>query len=213
VTGSFDFSGWFFETMFKIRKNLNVLLFNNIVHLLCFIKGVKVGKKVDFNGFPLIRRCQDSRITIGDSCTLYSARNSVHIGLDKPCTFVTREKNAEIIFGNNCGASALTVVACSSVRIGNNVLIGAHSSIFDTDFHHAEPGKRLDKIDIPTRPVIIEDNVFLGSNCFVLKGVTIGENSVIGANSVVISNIPRNSIAMGNPCKVIIIKNWETAQK
>jgi acetyltransferase-like isoleucine patch superfamily enzyme len=50
--------------------------------------------------------------------------------------------------------------------------------------------------------------VFLGFNCFVLKGVTIGKNSVIGANSVVVSNIPPNSFAMGNPCKKFIERDW-----
>jgi len=58
------------------------------------------------------------------------------------------------------------------------------------------------------RPIVIHDHVFLGLNCIVLKGVTIGENSVIGANSVVMTNIPPNSFAMGNPCKVILKRNW-----
>ena len=53
------------------------------------------------------------------------------------------------------------------------------------------------------KPIIIEDNVWLGINSSVLKGVTIGKNSVIGAGSVVTKNIPANVIAAGNPCRVI----------
>jgi acetyltransferase-like isoleucine patch superfamily enzyme len=92
-------------------------------------------------------------------------------------------------------------------------MIGAHSMIIDNDFHHPDPNKRYQNIDIPARPITIEDNVFIGTNCMILKGITIGENSVIGANSVVITNIPKNSIAIGNPCKVVIIKKWDLPSK
>jgi maltose O-acetyltransferase len=76
----------------------------------------------------------------------------------------------------------------------------------DNDAHHADPTKREMGI-IPSRPIIIEDNVFIGLQCVILKGVTIGKNSVIGANSVVFNNVPENSIAVGNPCKVIMRRN------
>jgi acetyltransferase-like isoleucine patch superfamily enzyme len=89
-------------------------------------------------------------------------------------------------------------------------MIGAYSTIVDTDFHNINPSDRRSE-KIAAKPVVIEDNVFLGLNCCVLKGVTIGKNSVIGANSVVINNIPPNSIAIGNPCKVIIQRNWSQA--
>jgi acetyltransferase-like isoleucine patch superfamily enzyme len=91
------------------------------------------------------------------------------------------------------------------VTIGNNVIIGAFCTLIDNDFHNPDPNKRK---TIVAKPIVIEDNVFLGFNCFVLKGVTIGKNSVIGANSVVISNIPPNSFAMGNPCKIIVERDW-----
>ena len=92
-------------------------------------------------------------------------------------------------------------------------MIGAHSMIIDNDFHHADPNKRHETVDIPARPILIEDNVFIGTNCMILKGITIGENSVIGANSVVINSLPKNSIAIGNPCKIVIIKKWDLDPK
>lgn len=180
---------------------------------MCYIKGIKVGKKVVFNGFPRIRRNENSDIIIGDNCIFNSAKNSVSVGLEKRCTFVTLRKKAEIIVGKNSGGSGITLLAAVKIKIGENVMIGAHSMIIDNDFHHADPNKRHDSIDIPARSIIIEDNVFVGTNCMILKGITIGENSVIGANSVVITNIPRNSIAIGNPCKVVIIKNWNLTSK
>lgn len=212
MINNFDLNGWFFERLFRYQNKCNIFVYNYLIHLFCHIRGVKIGKKVVFNGFPLIRRYENSNIIIGDNCTFNSAKKSLKIGLQKPCVFITLRKESEIIFGNNSGATGALIVAATKIKIGNNVLIGAYCTIFDNDFHSSDPNKRLSD-DYGTRPVLIEDNVFLGFNCLILKGVTIGENSVIGANSVVINNIPKNAIAIGNPCKVIIKKNWDPPHK
>jgi acetyltransferase-like isoleucine patch superfamily enzyme len=213
VNTNFDLVGWFFERVFRYKNKCNILFFNSLIHLGCFIKGVKVGKKVVFNGFPVVRRYENSEIVIGDNCLFNSATNSVRVGLQNRCTFVTLRKNSQIIIGNNSGGSGVILLAAKKIEIGKNVMIGAHSMIIDNDFHHADPNKRHDTADIPARPIVIEDNVFIGTNCMILKGITIGENSVIGANSVVISSLPKNSIAIGNPCKVVIIKKWDLPSK
>jgi acetyltransferase-like isoleucine patch superfamily enzyme len=213
VKNNFDIIAWFFERLFRYRNRCNVSVFNSLIHLVCYIKGVKIGKKVVFNGFPVVRRYENSDIIIGDNCLFNSAKNSVRVGLQKRCTFVTLRKKSEIVIGKNSGGSGVILLAAIKITIGNNVMIGAHSMIIDNDFHHSDPNKRHQNIDIPARPIIIEDNVFIGTNCMILKGITIGENSVIGANSVVINSIPKNSIAIGNPCKVVIIKKWDLAPK
>jgi acetyltransferase-like isoleucine patch superfamily enzyme len=205
----FDPIAWFLERLFRYRNKCNILFLKYPILLMCYIKGVRIGKKVDFNGFPVIRRYENSRIVIGDNCTFNSARNSVRVGLHERCTLVTLLKNSEIVFGNNSGGSGIMVLAAKKIVVGNNVLIGSHTMIIDTDFHHSDPGKRYQNENIPARPIIIEDNVFIGTNCMILKGVTIGKSSVIGANSVVFTSIPENSIAIGNPCKVIIKKRWD----
>lgn len=205
---NFDFSGWIFQQIFIYKNKFRIFIFNYPIHLICHIKGVKMGKRVKFNGMPLIRRYENSKIVFGDNCILNSAKNSVEIGLLQPCTIVTLRKNSEIIFGSNSGATGISIMAAMKVQIGNNVLIGAKCTIFDNDFHNSHP-KRRSQNDYSARPVIIEDNVFIGYNCLILKGVTIGENSVIGAESVVIHSIPKNSIAIGNPCKVVITKQWD----
>jgi len=119
----------------------------------------------------------------------------------------------EIVFGNNSGGSGIMVIAATKIIVGNNVLIGSHTMIIDNDFHHSDPRKRYVNEDIPARRIIIEDNVFIGTNCMILKGITIGKNSVIGANSVVITSIPENSIAIGNPCKIVIKKRWDVPKE
>lgn len=210
---NFDAVGWYFERIFRYRNKINIFIFNSLIHFACIIRGVRIGKKVVFNGFPVVRRYENSDISIGNNCLFNSAKRSVRVGLQKRCTFVTLRKKSEIIIGNNCGGSGITLLAAIKIKIGNNVMIGAHTMVIDNDFHHADPNKRHDTVDIPARPIIIEDNVFIGTNCLILKGVTIGENSVVGANSVVISSLPKNSIAIGNPCKVVIIKKWDQPPK
>jgi acetyltransferase-like isoleucine patch superfamily enzyme len=82
-------------------------------------------------------------------------------------------------------------------------------TIVDTDFHALDPyveGGRMSNNDpknVAAAPVIVEDNVFVGANSIILKGVTIGENSVIGAGSVVTRSIPANVIAAGNPARML----------
>jgi len=201
-----DFSGIFFYAFTLLRKDIKILLFNRIINFICYIKGVKLGKNVIFNGKPIIRRYPNSSIIIGNDCKFNSAKYSIGIGLNEPCAFVTIGEGAEIVFGKNSGASGLKIAAKSKITIGNNVLLGSGCIILDNDAHHSNPTKREQNI-IPSRPIIIEDNVFVGIQCVILKGVTIGKNSVIGARSLVINDIPENSIAIGNPCKVIMKKN------
>jgi acetyltransferase-like isoleucine patch superfamily enzyme len=114
----------------------------------------------------------------------------------------THCKNAEIIIGDNCSFSAVVIGARESIQIGNNVMVGANVLITDTDWHSMKSGEREHGI-VGSKPVFISDNVFIGYSSSILKGVSIGKNSVIGANSVVTKDIPANVIAAGNPCKII----------
>lgn len=114
-----------------------------------------------------------------------------------------REDYSEITIGDNVAISNSFSVECySKVVVENNVLIGDKCSIMDNDGHVLEADNR--NVGIPKyKEVRICRNVFLGSNVIILKGVTIGENSVIGNGSVVTKDIPKNVIAAGNPAKVI----------
>jgi len=80
-------------------------------------------------------------------------------------------------------------------------LIGFSLNVINCDFHGLGVSER--NLEPPSKDVSIDDNVFLGSNVTILKGVKIGENSVIASGSVVVKDIPPNAIAAGNPCVVI----------
>ncbi len=159
--------------------------------------GVKIGKRAKFMGKTHFERLQDSSITIEDGCTFNSSVTSNLVGLFSPCIFYTAKKGAEIRIGKNCGFSGTRIWAGQKVVLGDNVRCGANTYITDSDAHSEDYRAGKD------RPVVIEDNVWLGTNVVVWKGVHIGKNSLIGANSLVTKDIPANVVAGGSPCKVI----------
>lgn len=158
---------------------------------------IKIGKGCKFRGKACFYRLQDSEISIGKNCIFNSSTTSNLSGLYTPCIISTAKKNTKLTIGNNCGFSGTRIRAGETITIGNNVRCGANTYIASTDAHTDDYRAGKD------RPIVIEDNVWLGLNVVVLKGVHIGKNSLIGANSVVTKDIPANVIAVGNPCRII----------
>lgn len=89
----------------------------------------------------------------------------------------------------------------AKVTFGNNVFIAPNCS-FHTAGHPIDSTERNKGLEY-AKPITVGDNVWIGANVCVLPGISIGENCVIGAGSVVVKDIPANSVAVGNPCKVI----------
>jgi acetyltransferase-like isoleucine patch superfamily enzyme len=168
-------------------------------YIYAFWWGVKIGKNNKFDGKCYFKRYPHTQISIGDSCKFKSRADSNLIGINRPCIISTLSSNfnATIIIGNNCGFSGTVIGAHKSITIGNNVRCGANTVISDSDWHIEDS-----RIGGPAE-VRIEDNVWLGEDVKVLKGVTIGKNSVIGTGSIVTKNIPENVIAAGNPCRIL----------
>lgn len=105
-------------------------------------------------------------------------------------------------FGNNVYANFnLTLVDDTDIFIGDSVMIGPNVTIA-TAGHPIDPElrKKVAQYNIPVR---IENNVWIGAGAVVLPGVSIGENTVIGAGSIVTKDIPANVVAVGNPCRVL----------
>ena len=95
----------------------------------------------------------------------------------------------------------LVILDCAKVEFGNNVFIGPNCGFYTAE-HPLDVEKRINGLEF-AKPIIVGNNVWFGGNVVVLAGVTIGDNSVIGAGSVVTKDIPENSLAVGNPCRVI----------
>lgn len=122
----------------------------------------------------------------------------------------------KIVIKDNVNINDFVHIGCTNyVEIGNNVLMA--SKIYISDHNHGyysgdnqtnpliEPAKRIVSSD---KRVIVEDNVWIGENVAILPGVRIGEGAIIGANSVVTKDIPKYSIVVGNPAKVIKTFNF-----
>lgn len=171
--------------------------------ILTHIWGIKLGSSCSFYGITQFRRYPGSIIRIGDHCQFRSTFRSNMIGLNHPCGISTFSQEAEISIGDNCGLSSTVIGAAKSVVLGKHVACGANVTIIDHDFHDTNPFQR-DKGGVEkAQSIHINDNVWLGLNTLVLKGVTIGKNTVVGANSVVTKSLPENVIAAGNPARAI----------
>jgi maltose O-acetyltransferase len=113
------------------------------------------------------------------------------------------EEDSEVIIGDNVVmANGASIQAVSKITLEDNVMIGINCFLVDTDGHDLDPDKRMTGIP-KTGQITIKKNVVIYYNSVVFKGVTIGENSVIGACSVVTKDIPPNVFAAGNPARVI----------
>lgn len=158
-------------------------------------------------GYMAAFRAKGSTISIGKNCRFMNWSLGNLIGINHRCILSTYSKEAKLIIGDRCSFSGVSIWCHESITLGNSVRVGANCTIMDSDQHTDDPRAGKNK------PVVIEDNVWLGGNVMVLKGVTIGRNSLIGAGSVVTKSIPANVIAAGNPCKVIRPLDDETIKK
>ena len=94
-----------------------------------------------------------------------------------------------------------SIVATKLVHIGARCQIGPYSMMLDNDYHRVEPERRLERPS--SQPIVIEDNVWIGARVIVMAGVTIGEDSCIGAGSVVTTDVAPRTLAAGVPARPI----------
>lgn len=185
----------------------------------CAFSGLKFNSSWNVVGRPkiikrswvdrLFRHLKGGELIIGDGFRCNNTVTSNTIGLIQPCVFDLLETGSKIEIGNNVGISGSTLNATMSITIEDNVLIGSGCIITDTDSHPLDYLARItsDKTKTKRAPIVIKEGAFIGARSIILKGVTIGRHSVIGANSVVTKSIPDNCLACGNPA--IIIKNLD----
>jgi len=192
------------NTPWKIWNKLGSVFVYPYIRLLFAFYNIPWGNHWRFYGIPIIQKHRRSLLRIGDGLQLRSATASNPLGVNHPVILATWQENSCLEIGENFAMTGGAICVVQSVRIGNNVNIGANSSIVDTDFHPITPSDRRKNPSAgKSLPVVIEDDVFIGMNCIILKGVSIGQGSVIGAGSVVTKSIPPFVIAAGNPAVVV----------
>ena len=155
-------------------------------------------------GRPILQKYRNSTLEAGDGLVLRSWPRSNPLAPTHPVVLSTRSANAVLTIGDNCGFTGAVVVATERVAIGDRVLVGGNAQIVDTDFHPLTPEGRAEDINAgSSRPIQIENDVFIGMNSLILKGVTLGEGCVVGAGSVVSRDVPPRTVVAGNPATVV----------
>ncbi|WP_158414159.1 acyltransferase [Geobacter pickeringii] len=147
-------------------------------------------------------RCDGyGKVIIGDG-TAIGSRRAPKAGSGE-VLIQARSEEAVIRIGRNVlFSNNISLISAVEVTIGDDCLVGDNLLVMDTDFHGIHPSERRISSGI-AKPVVVGKNVWFGSRVVVQKGVTIGDNCVIASQSVVTRNIPPNSIAGGNPAKML----------
>jgi acetyltransferase-like isoleucine patch superfamily enzyme len=165
---------------------------------------IRIGAREVFlmKGVPFIRN--RGTIVVEPGVRINSTYRANPIGGNAFCSFVVR-RGGTLTIRRGARISNLSVVCWTSVTIGEDVFVGGDVRIFDTDFHPIEPEARIadDLARVRTAPVTVLPRAFIGTGAFILKGVTIGEESVVGAGAVVTRDIPAGEIWGGNPARFI----------
>jgi acetyltransferase-like isoleucine patch superfamily enzyme len=204
-----DINGGFLKFAIRIGISTVRAVGNLIDHIRLKIQfwycGVQCVSCASIGGIPIVGIGKNGEIKFGKGLFLVNNQSFSTLGVARKCKFLAYE-NAEIVVGNRVAMSNAVIVAVKKIEIGDNVLIGGGVTIVDSDFHSLDSGDwftERDGINAKTRPVKIGNNVFIGMNSLIMKGVIVGDNSVIGAGSVVTTNVPSNQIWAGNPAKFI----------
>lgn len=164
--------------------------------------GARVGKGLSVRGWLNLHISPASDVVIGDNVMIKSgfADNPVGGSLR---TAIWVNRGGRLVIENGAGLSNCTIVCSQSVRIGANTLVGGATAIYDTDFHSLQPLRRCSDGLPASAAVSIGRDCFIGGHCIILKGVTIGDGSIVGAGSVVTGDVPASQLWAGNPARFI----------
>jgi acetyltransferase-like isoleucine patch superfamily enzyme len=168
-------------------------------------KGVRIVGQVQLRGLPMIDARKGGSIMIEDNVLLNSRSWEYHINMHSSVKLLADRPGAEVRIGENTRINGACVHAWNSIHIGKNCLIAANTQIFDASGHALSFPDVENRINTSgsARPIVVEDNVWIGANCIILPGVCIGNGSIIAAGSVVHEAVPPFVVAGGNPARVL----------
>ncbi|HZY78478.1 MAG TPA: acyltransferase [Cyclobacteriaceae bacterium] len=153
-----------------------------------YLRGVKMGRLVTVNGKPMIGN--EGEMIFGDEVRVWSVITQAKL---------FTAKGGKLIVGNNSRINGAHIDASTLIEIGSNVRISPYTVIMDSDFHDIKDHFA----DGVSKPIKIEDNVWIATRATILKGVTVGKGSVVASGAVVTHDVPPNCVVGGIPAKVI----------
>jgi len=154
-------------------------------------------------------RATHKKIVVQEGCSIAIGDDSLidaGISFDKP--------DARVTIGNRTFIGASSLVCAQSIVIGDDVMIAWGSTLVDHNSHALSWSERRDDVVnwgrgvkdwsfVKTAPVVVRDKAWIGFNCIILKGVTIGEGAIVGAGSVVTKDVPPYTVVAGNPARTV----------
>ena len=203
-----------FKSLLNIMRKLRFFYYLYINRLILTINDVKYGRNLKIYNRFYITKHKNAELTIGNDFVFTSGESFNPLCRNIRGAIYLPEESSKLFIGNNVGISSACIWAKESITIKDNVKIGGDCILMDTDAHNLDyqirasnlidsQGRAIDSTTANSKPIVVENDVLIGTRCIILKGVTIGEKSIIGSGSVVTKSIPANCIAAGNPCKVI----------
>lgn len=194
--------------MFKLLRKLGFILANRLrrdsrVSWSCYIKNpgqIRLGRRVKVHGQTSLDASSDGGIVLGDRAVLNryayinASRGGVRIGADSAVN------NYSVING------------AGGVEIGDHVLIGPNVQIVSYQHAYADPDTVIGRQELVYKPIVIEDDVWIGASAVILAGVRIGKGSVIGAGSVVTKSCEPYSVMAGVPARKIKQRGEKASQ-
>ena len=205
-----------FKTWWLYKTNVAPYWHTVFAKLLFAMNGVKYGNGFFSRGIPLINVSLKGEFIAGTHLVISNGPYYSPTGRNRQCEFIIGE-NATLHIGNHVGISSSAITCHHQITIGDHVMLGGNTAIYDTNFHSIDAEDRknivIDKKNTRKARVVIEDHVFVGAHSTIMKGVTIGRYSIIGACSVVTKDIPPYQVWAGNPAQFIREINhvYETA--
>lgn len=170
-----------------------------------------IGSQVQILGkLPIMKIPKNGKLIIGDKVVLNSDFINSNTALTTRVKFVTGI-NGTIRIGNNCDLNGTCMVAYDEIEIGDNCQFASSSIISDTDFHPVDKDARFAQMQglpfshslVNKKKIKIGNNVWIGWGAIILKGVHIGDNSIVAAGAVVVRDVPANVVVAGNPAQIV----------
>jgi acetyltransferase-like isoleucine patch superfamily enzyme len=196
-----NFARPFFRMLYFLQSSMAVLWLRFTVYF--FISPIFRGRCTSVGNRLLVTRMPfvvgPTKIHIGDDVRLFGKLDIFSGRIFDSPTLILKDR---VDLGAN-----VSFVVNKEIIIEEDVNVASGVRFMDTDSHPRDMAARIADLGPPPdeiKPVRICRNAWIGQNCFILKGVTVGEGAIIGVNSVVVSDIPPYSVAMGNPARVII---------
>lgn len=202
---------FFFYKLTKLPLLLKQKFYVTWNRIFFHLAGVNFGKGLTVFNKVYLKVAKSSSISIGKNLVITSG-DSINplCRTQRACLYV--RKGAKLIIGDDCGFSSPCFWCDDQIVVGNRVKMGGDCVIIDSDAHSLDYRDRANELNVSNNqvfskvahaPIVIEDDVWIGTRCIIMKGVTIGARSVVGAGSIVTKDVPADTLVCGSPAKVI----------